>query len=327
MGKPKAPKPPDPRETSAAQTGTSVATALANTNLGNVSRVGPTGSLKYDTTGSFKFEDPYTGMSYDIPTFTATESLTPAQQRIFNQTQAAEYGLASSANKGASRLDKTLGQRFTLDGLPEAGEAPVGGPLIENYSKDRRRVEKALLKRAAPMQARDKAALEASLADQGITLGSRAYSAAQDDFGRNINDFRLAATGAAGEEQARLRGMDLAKQGQQFNQDLATFGAKNTLREQGLNERFAERSQPINEIIALLSGSQVQMPNFGVNQPTPIPTTDNAGLINENYRQKAANYQQEMAAKQSLWGGLFGLGAAGITGAGAAGGIGNLFRR
>jgi hypothetical protein len=112
-----------------------------------------------------------------------------------------------------------------------------------------------------------------------------------------------------------------------YNQKIQKFNAQNTARGLAQNEQYAARNQPINEIIALLSGSQVQMPNFPVNQPSAIPTTDNAGLINQKYNQDFAGYQQKYNAQQGLLGGLFGLGAAGITGASAAGGFGSLFGR
>ena len=54
------------------------------------------------------------------------------------------------------------------------------------------------------------------------------------------------------------------------------------------------------------------MPNFTINRPSAIPTTDNAGLINTEYQQKQANWAQEQAKWDSMVGGLFGLGSAGI---------------
>ena len=47
MGKPDAPQPTDPKETSAAQTGTNVSTAIANAMMGNVNQITPNGSLTY----------------------------------------------------------------------------------------------------------------------------------------------------------------------------------------------------------------------------------------------------------------------------------------
>jgi hypothetical protein len=73
-----------------------------------------------------------------------------------------------------------------------------------------------------------------------------------------------------------------------------------------------QRSQPINEITALLSGSQVATPNFQVNRPAGIPTTDVGGLINQNFDQRQGNYNTQMAQWQSGIGGLFGLGRAAI---------------
>jgi hypothetical protein len=97
----------------------------------------------------------------------------------------------------------------------------------------------------------------------------------------------------------------------QANNALAsrTFDEQNVLRQGALQEKFAERSQPLNELIAVLSGTQLQQPNFVNTNISPIPTTDVAGLINTNYQQQLAKAQAE---DQNILGGLFGLGSAGI---------------
>lgn len=87
-----------------------------------------------------------------------------------------------------------------------------------------------------------------------------------------------------------------------------------TGRGQAFNELSAVRNQPINEISALLSGSQVSNPNVNMMQPQGAATTDVAGLINANYGQRLSNWQTQQAQKQSLMGGLFGLGASAISG-------------
>ena len=51
MGKPSQPTPPDPKETSAAQTGTNVSTSIANNIMRAMNQVGPTGSLTYYAQG------------------------------------------------------------------------------------------------------------------------------------------------------------------------------------------------------------------------------------------------------------------------------------
>ena len=80
----------------------------------------------------------------------------------------------------------------------------------------------------------------------------------------------------------------------------AGFGNQRALRSDYLNEAYALRNQPLNEIGALLSGSQVQGPQF-VNTPqTSVGGVDYTGLVNQQYQSKLANSQAKM-------GGLFGL--------------------
>jgi hypothetical protein len=103
---------------------------------------------------------------------------------------------------------------------------------------------------------------------------------------------------------------------QQQQMAQARVAAQDAARNRYLAEQYQLRNQPINEISALLSGSQVSQPQF-VNTPTNnIPTTDVAGLINQNFSQNFQNYQ----AQQQLMGQIIGgtLGAAGSIGAGLA---------
>jgi hypothetical protein len=96
---------------------------------------------------------------------------------------------------------------------------------------------------------------------------------------------------------------------QGFSQDFAGYDASRAQRQQSMEEQFALRSQPINEISALLSGSQVNAPNFNIAQPSQIANTDYAGIVNENHNQRMQIAQGEYNARQSLFGGALGLGA------------------
>jgi len=278
---------------------------------------------------------------YYVPTYTATQTLSPEQQAIFDQTQAAQLNLGTLANTQSARLNEILGQNFNpLATAPAAGTAgqftqySAAPELQTSYDYGgaayNQKVEDALFDRLNAQLGQDKSSLDAQLANQGIKLGSTAYSNAQADFGRNVNDARTAAILNATQQQAQLA--DIANQAATFsnnamqqnfankyqvtsgNNQLAaqTFDQQNALRNQYLNEQYASRSQPINEIAALLSGSQIQNPSF-VNTPTSnIPTVDYAGLVQQNYANQMQAYQQKQAQSQSLLGGLFGLGAAGI---------------
>ena len=266
LGKPRAPTPPDPKVTAAAQTGTNVSTAVANSQLGNVNQVGPDGSLTYSTSGTYDWTDPSTGTKYSVPRTTATTTLSGAQQGIYDTNTRTQANLSSVGEERSKFLGTYL----------------QGAPITPDDAV-RSRYESALMDRMQPGLDRGREALETRLANSGIGMGSRAYSAAQQDFGRNENDARLAAILGAGDEQAR-----------------------------DFSVRSAARSAPINEISALLSGSQVNVPQFGINQQSQIPTTDYAGLVNANYGQQVQNYQQKLASRNSIFGGLFGVGAAAV---------------
>jgi hypothetical protein len=93
---------------------------------------------------------------------------------------------------------------------------------------------------------------------------------------------------------------------QNFQQAGTAFNAANAARQQYLDEQFALRNQPINEISALLSGSQVSKPSFLNTGGATIPTTDVAGLINRNFDQQMAVSNQQSATANNIIGGLFG---------------------
>jgi hypothetical protein len=255
-----APEAPDPRETSAAQTGTSVATALANAALGNVNQVGADGStLNYDQTGSYSFTDPYTGKSYDIPTFTATQQLSDIAQGIYDTNQQTQQNLANIGQDQSSFLQGYMGEPWQADTSDiESHLFDLGANTLD------------------PKFEQQRSDLTTRLSNQGIKLGSAAYD-------RAMSQMQEGQTSA-------------------YN-DLALRG-----RGQAFNELQAQRNQPINEISALMSGSQVSMPNYGINQPSQIPTTDNAGLINNAYMQDLTAWQQDQANRGGMLGGLFQLG-------------------
>jgi hypothetical protein len=86
------------------------------------------------------------------------------------------------------------------------------------------------------------------------------------------------------------------------------FNAQNMLRNQGLQEAYQQRAQPLNEISALMSGSQVQQPNFRNVQGNQIPTTDVAGLINQNFAQQNDIYKTGLSSWNDIVGGVLGAG-------------------
>lgn len=265
MSKGKAPTPPDPMQTAAAQTGSNIGTAISSGVLSHTNQNTPYGSLSWSQNGSYKYTDPLSGKTYDLPQFTSTQTLSPQQQKILDQTQGAQLNLGSIANERSSFLKDYLKQPFSLD-----------NSAIESRLFD---LGKGQLD---PVFAKGQQDLEQSLANRGVKMGSQAYT-------QSLGDFNKSKGGAYND--LLLRGHATAAQ------DLLT-----------------ERNQPLNEISALLSGSQVQQPNFMSTPQANVANTDYAGLVQSNYQNQMQAYQQKQQNMQSLYGGLFGLGAGALSG-------------
>jgi len=200
---------------------------------------------------------------YYVPSFTATQTLSPQQQAIKDQTDAANLSLGQTAAERAAFLKDYLAKPF--DGSNEATEARL-------MALGRKRLD--------PLVAQQDESLRNRLANQGIKAGSDAYGQEQNTFRQGTNDAY---------DQLILNGHD-----------------------QAVQEALTLRNQPLNEVIALLNGTQVSQPNFvNANMPT-IPTTDTAGIYQQDYQNRLGAWQQQQQQKQGVLGGLFGLGAAAI---------------
>jgi hypothetical protein len=319
------PAPPNPAQTAAAQTGTNVSTAVANSFLGNMNQITPDGMLRFDPTDTYSWSDPSTGATYNLPRFTSTQLLSPAQQGIHDLGVTSKTNLAGLAANQSGMLRDKYGQPIDTSGGPSAGDPNALGGFdfqtgygnADDFSSDRKRVEEAMYQRLDPQLQRDRSQLEARLADQGIKYGSPGYQAAMDQFGRQLTDTRLAITEKGGTEQKLLNDLAAQKagfyntaQGQRMTAAQAKMDAETKNRARWLTEQYAQRNAPLNEIASLMSGSQVSQPNF--NQPgttTPIPTTDYAGLVNNRFSQDMGIYQQQSQNFNTLVGGAFGAAA------------------
>lgn len=167
----KAPAPTPPRETSAAATGTNISTAIANAFLTNMNESGPDGTKTFDQTGMTSITDPFTGKTYQVPRFSVTTTLSPEQQRIKAQQDAASLNLASLGNNLSGQLGTQLTGNFKL------GNEAVEGRL---FDLGRQRLD--------PMFAQRDEDLRTRLANQGIKPGSQAYDREMGLMGQQQND-------------------------------------------------------------------------------------------------------------------------------------------
>lgn len=156
--------------------------------------------------------------------------------------------------------------------------------LSSPFSLDNDAVEARLMelgsKRLDPQLQRTRDAEIARLSNQGIKIGSTAYDRAMELVNQSENDAR--------------------------NQLLLTG------RNQAVQEALLERNQPLNEIIGLASGTQVQTPQYGATPQTGLAGTDIAGITQNAYANQMNAYNQQQQQNNSLMGGLFGLGSSAL---------------
>lgn len=289
MGKPSAPQAPNPVATANAQTASNKDTAISQTWLNAMDQRGPQGAISYTQTGT---------APDGTPRFTQTTSLSPSEQAIYDANVRTRSNLASVSERQSNTIGNVLSSQFNTDGAP-ALRTSLGGS--NDYSADRQKVEDALMGRLNTQIDRDRAAMESSLANRGIRLGSQAYSDAMQDFSRGVAENRTSAILNAGQEQNRMQGLDL---------NAANF--TNNARSQFLNERLTARNQALNENIGLATGTQVGTPSFAPTPTTGVAGTDIAGITANSNAAAQSAYGQQMGQWNNTMGGLFSLGAAAL---------------
>jgi hypothetical protein len=151
----------------------------------------------------------------------------------------------------------------------------------------RKRVEEALMARLNPQYQADEQALRTRLLNSGIEVGSDAYNREMNNFSQRLNDARMQAVLAGGQEESRQVGLIQGLQGQEFNQayQKGKFGqdaeiamannalqagianANNALQAQIANGNFSQRNAS-DRIAAILAAQglnqQGAQQNFGM---------------------------------------------------------------
>ena len=103
----------------------------------------------------------------------------------------------------------------------------------------------------------------------------------------------------------------LAGRGQLFNEGTRLFGQTMDARRQLLNEMLTARTQPLNELSALLQGAPaVGQPQFPSYAHYDVQAPDYMGMVQNNHAIRAQNAAR---ARSDMVGGLFNLGSALIS--------------
>ena len=265
--------PAAPNYTAAAQ-----ATASGNldaarqaTAANRVNQVTPYGNLNYAITGS----DPYGN-----PTWTATQSLSPDQQQLYNMDIATSKGLGQLQQQGLGYVQNMLANPFSTSGLPQiqssagsanmsplTGQANLGlvgagpdmygvqgaqqaqgmgaGPQLQTGLDNQGmagwdKASQLMMQRLQPQMQIQQQNLDAKLANQGIAAGTEAYNRAKASLGMQQNDLLTQA-----QLQAQGIGQNLfnqALQGGQFTNAALTQQNQNQLANTGLSNQAAQQN-------------------------------------------------------------------------------------
>jgi hypothetical protein len=260
MNSPQAPTPPDPVATANAQTASNKATAISSYGLNATDQNTPYGSLSYSQG---------TPWSDGTPHYTATQTLSPEQQQLYNLTSKTQANLGQIGVDQSGKVGNILNSPFDLSGAIGTQQSDMRHKLLD------------------PVWAARDVANDTKLRNQGIVPGMEAYTNAMRDYGMMRDN--------------SYTGFDLADRGQ------------------AATEALTNRNQPLNEISALMSGSQVGMPNFTSTPQSNVANTDVAGITNAGFQNQFQNYNAQMQQNNAMYGALGSMAGSALGGWGMGG--------
>jgi len=314
----KAPDPPDPTKTIAAQTASNKDTAGYQQSMNLIDQNTPLGSLRYTNVGT----DPTTG----APKYQSDVSLTPSGQRSFDLQQQVSEALNNLALKGSGQVSGAFDKPQSYDGLPSLKSLDLSKlkglnsldlsslPGVKSYDpskldlsgykaptaneEDYKQAQDALRKqftsRLDPQWQAAQKDLETKLTNQGIHQNSEAWNQAMDDLGRQRTDAyqtadNNAVTGATGIQQAQW-GMKNTGFQEDVANALRQYDTNNQNDLTAVNLSEQQRQARLNE---QLTGHNVDLSNRqqGVNEEL---SSHNVDLSNRQQGITEANYLREL---------------------------------
>ena len=218
--------------------------------------------------------------------------------------QRVEDSLMARMNPQLQKERANIEQRLADQGIRYGSQAYTSA--MDDYNRQATDTRFGAISQAGGEQQRmmDMAAKEAGFQN---AAQQQAYDQA---MGRG--SFANSAQAQQNSQNAALAGFGNAGQAQNLAQQQSIFNASNAQRNQYMQEQYQQRQQPLNEITAMMTGSQVANPNWLNTPSSQIATTDFAGIMNQNFAQQSQNYQTAQSGWNAAMGGLLGLGAGAI---------------
>jgi len=275
MGGSKAPPAPDYVGAAKAQGAADLQAAIATGKINNPNVINPYGTQTVTWAGKNGAEP------------TIKQVLNKEQQALLDAQNAAKQTLSDTGVSAAKNVQGVLSNPLDFSSL---------GPAPKGAEQARDDVYNAAMSRINTDIAGQRQLKNSELIAQGIPPGSPAYETAMAGIDRQLNDAR---------QQAILNSTGAAQ---------ADYGINQNARNQAIFELMQQRQVPLNEINALISGSQVTSPFSGSLGFQPGANVNSAPLYNaqvqqqqanqNNYNQQQATYNNNVAAGAGLVGSL-----------------------
>lgn len=371
-GGPSAPTPPDYAALVQQEAAANQQAAISQFQLNNANQISPWGSRQLTdasgnpVTGPTGYNVTTTLNPQEQANLTASQA---AQGQLLglapNVINNASTALQTPINTGnlppmAYGVDTGGSTRLNLGGLPGA-QYSVGSPddirnqvMNANWNQ--------YITRASPLMQVQQDQLNTRLANMGGVTTDAAAMRAQnalrmsqgDQINQAIQNAIMQGGNAAQQQQqmnlssanlwnqARQQDANLAQTQAGFNnqanqQDIqnafANANLTNASRAQGINEQAQLQQLPLNEMMALLSGTQVNSPQFGQTTPSQIQPANILGTSALQQQTAQQQYQNQLGSYNNMLGSLGTLGADALMApagtfsnlAGLFGGLGGLF--
>jgi len=299
------PSPPDPYATAAAQNQQNQQASQYSSAASNANEINPYGTVSYNAIEQVPIYSNGQITGY-APRYQRTTTLSPDQQKLMGLETQSKYNMGTVGVEQSAKLREHLNNNPIDPSKWAAWQDQLkGGTLRKDEGPtDRANIEKQMMESYDRTQNPANKAAEAQLAARGLAPGGKGYG----NYQRETMDARGEASRKAyltsGDESRRAQAAYNDATTGQYNMDQALASYYNNLRGAQGQEAYGLRNQPINEITALMSGSQATIPQFQPFQGSPVNPSNIGQYISDNYKAESAAAAQTNAGIFSMIGGL-----------------------
>jgi len=205
--------------------------------------------------------DPSTGLP--VTTWNQTTTLTPEEQAALDSQQKVQMGLSQGAQGLLNQATGAFNTPFDFASLPGM---PTQAAQAGNVQQAQQNAFNQMSQMLQPGRTLQQNQLDTKLANMGLPGGSMANAQANQQLQNQWTTEDKQLLGQA-------MGQGLQDVQAQYGMDTSQVQQQQALRQASLADQMQQRNMPLNELNALLTGQQVQMPQMpgfnpaGVGQP------------------------------------------------------------